>query len=388
MSVEREGVHEAWGPVLPPSQVAAALSMGVLALLAGGVAPVLLGALADEQRLSNSQIGLASMAEVLAMGVATALMGLAGVPRRLRTLGVVGCVALAVGNLLCRTAGGTTFVALRAAAGAVEGVLLWISVGMIARTATPERWAGAFFTAQTALQALTAVAFASVVLPRWNAEGGYGAIALIVGAGAVLAFWLPSSYVPMPSPHGAGAGGPSLRGWAALAATVPFVAGGGAIAVYLQPLAHQDGLTASVARTALWTALGAQVAGGAAATALAGRVGYMTVFLAGGAASLVGWMLLGLHIPAWLFVADNMALGLAAMLIAPFITPMTIAADATRRAALQTGAAQLLGGALGPFLASLAVSGLEVRGVLWLGAGLLLVGLAGVAALRFTDPAV
>jgi len=52
---------------------------------------------------------------------------------------------------------------------------------------------------------------------------------------------------------------------------------------------------------------------------------------------------------------------------------------------MQSGAAQVLGGALGPLLASLAVRGGDVHGVLALGAGFVLVGLAGIAALRFTS---
>nr|MBA3812699.1 MFS transporter [Caulobacteraceae bacterium] len=51
---------------------------------------------------------------------------------------------------------------------------------------------------------------------------------------------------------------------------------------------------------------------------------------------------------------------------------------------LQSGAAQLLGGATGPWLASLVVGDRDVHAVLWLGAALLLGGLAIVAWLRFT----
>jgi MFS family permease len=113
-------------------------------------------------------------------------------------------------------------------------------------------------------------------------------------------------------------------------------------------------------------------------------VGYFTIFVLGSVLSLVIWTLLGLHIPAWLFVADNIASGVVSLLIAPFIAPMTIEADPTRRAALQSGAAQLLGGALGPLLSSLVVSETDVRGVLWLGGGLVLAGLAIIATLRAT----
>ena len=53
---------------------------------------------------------------------------------------------------------------------------------------------------------------------------------------------------------------------------------------------------------------------------------------------------------------------------------------------MQSGAAQLIGGAMGPLLASQLVSDQDVHGALWLGAGLLLAGLAIVAWLHFTQP--
>jgi len=64
---------------------------------------------------------------------------------------------------------------------------------------------------------------------------------------------------------------------------------------------------------------------------------------------------------------------------------MTIEADPSRRAAVQSGAAQLLGGAMGPLLASRLVSDQDVHGALWLGAGLMLAGLAVVAWLHVTN---
>ena len=134
-----------------------------------------------------------------------------------------------------------------------------------------------------------------------------------------------------------------------------YVAAAGAVGVYLQPLAHQAGLSAGVARTANWTSLAAQVGGGALATALAGRVRYFTVFIATTLVCLVVWWLIGRAEPAWIFVLANAAAGMMAVFLGPFLVPMMIDADPTRRAALQSGAAQLLGGAMGPFLAALTV---------------------------------
>jgi len=65
--------------------------------------------------------------------------------------------------------------------------------------------------------------------------------------------------------------------------------------------------------------------------------------------------------------------------------PMTIEADPSRRAAVQSGAAQLIGGAMGPLLASQLVSDRDVHGTLWLGAGMLVAGLAIVAWLHVTN---
>ena len=57
-------------------------------------------------------------------------------------------------------------------------------------------------------------------------------------------------------------------------------------------------------------------------------------------------------------------------------------ADPSRRAAMQSGAVQLLSGALGPLLASVAVTGHSVRGVLVLAVVLQAVGLGVATALH------
>ncbi|HEY2047733.1 MAG TPA: MFS transporter [Caulobacteraceae bacterium] len=379
-------VHEAVGPAFSPLQAASAMGVGVNSLLVLGVLPALLGALADEHRLTDSQIGLSAMLELLAMGISTGLCGLAGRPRRLRLIGAAASLGLAAVDLAGVSARGDLLLALRAAAGAIEGVLLWITIAFIARTVTPERWAGVFFTAQTAAQLALALLLAAFVVHRYGADGGFVALAIVSLAGVIPALTSPSSHEPLPIKPGEN-GAPPPRGWVALVGTAIFVAGGGAVGVYLQPLAHAAGLSADVARTALWASLVGQVAGGALATALAGRIGYFVVFIVGSALSLVIWTILGLNAPAWVFVADNVASGVVSLVLAPFITPMTIAADTSRRAALQTGAAQLLGGALGPLLSSVIVGDGPVRGVLWLGSGLLLAGLAIIAWLRMTGGA-
>ena len=260
MSTHDHLVHEAFGPALSARESGATIAVGVNSLLILGVFPVLFGALVDEHRLSNAGIGQLATLELLAMGLATAAAGAFLKPQRLRLIGVATSVGLAVANLMTAQASGAALFPLRAAAGVLEGVLLWITVSMIARTVTPERWAGVFFATQTLGQLVLAIVLALWVMPRFGATGGYTAVAVASMMGVVPALMTPHRFAPLPVSPGEG-GAPPLRGWLALIVTVIYVASSGAVSVYLQPLAHEAGLTAGVARSANWISLGAQVAG-------------------------------------------------------------------------------------------------------------------------------
>ena len=88
-------MEEAVGPPLSFSQAFAVIALGVFALNIVGVVPVLLGALQDEHRLSASGIGITAMLELLSMGVSTGLCGALLQPARMKTIGVLGSLALA-----------------------------------------------------------------------------------------------------------------------------------------------------------------------------------------------------------------------------------------------------------------------------------------------------
>lgn len=320
------------------------------------------------------------------MGLCTALAGMVLKPERLRLIGALASIALITAEIATTEASGAGVLVVRALAGLPEGILLWITIGMIARSETPERWAGVFLTSITAAQLVLALAFAFYVLPRFGANGGFIGLGVATLPGIAIAFFAPRRYAPLVKPEGE-TGAPPLRGWMALLATLVFTASFGAVAVYLQPLAHEAGLSADVARTALWISLAAQVVGGSTATALAGRVHYLGVLILGTMGFLITWTIYGLHVPAWAFIAANGFGGLIYMLMNPFLVPMMIEADPSRRAAVLGGGAQVLAGAMGPLFASFLVSERGVHGTLFLGAGLLVSGLlmmAGmhVAALR------
>jgi predicted MFS family arabinose efflux permease len=342
---------------------------------------VVLGALQDEHRLSASGIGIAAMLELLSMGISTGLCGAFLKAERIKTIGVIGSIALAALHIATLYVSGPGVFLVRTAAGVPEGLLLWITVGMVVRSRTPERWSGVFFTGQTVAQLMLAAAFWIWVLPKFGANGGFLTLGLTTLLGVPIALLAPSRYKALAQAEGLH-GAPPPRGWFALLATVVFVSANGAVSVYLEPLAHQAGLSADVARLAVFAGLGAQVAGGTLATLIAGKVRYISVFAVCVIVYLITWGVYGFTHQAWLFVATTTLAGVTTLLISPFLTPMIIEADPTRRAGMQSAGAQILGGAAGPLAAAFLVSDADVRGVLVLGAAALVLGFAMIFAIH------
>lgn len=373
-------VEEAIGPPIAARSAAATIYLGSLSLLMVGVMPALLGALADEGRLSGAGIGLCATCESLMIGISAGLCGAFLKPSKLHWLAGFSALALALLDLASMPASNMGIMIVRTLAGIPEGVLLWITVGMIARSVTPERVAGFFWTSIVLYQLCLAVALVYLI-PHFGPEGGFAALAVTAFSGVAASFYVPGVYAPLAG-DGAESGVPPPRGWVALAATLLFTAASGAVMVYLQPMAHEAALSADVARSALWISLAAQVLGGMVATALAGRVHYFTVFAATAIVFIASWYLFTIHPPAWLFLFANATSGFVLVMMGPFLVPMLIEADPTRRTAMQSGPVQLLAGALGPLLASFVVNEREVFGVIVLGAGLIIGGLALMTVLH------
>src|SRR4051795_7945371 len=86
-------VDEVAGPPFTPTEAAACIALGLLALLIAGLMALLLGALAEEGRLSASGIGLTAMLEALSTGVVPGAAGMLLKPVRLRPIAVVAAVA-------------------------------------------------------------------------------------------------------------------------------------------------------------------------------------------------------------------------------------------------------------------------------------------------------
>ena len=243
-------VHEAVGPALTPLEAAGAIGVGVNSLLVLGVIPVLLGSLVDEHRLSAPDIGLVVMVEVLSMGVAT---------RALRRAAEADAAEIDRRRAGAAAGGGRLRHGARVGVGRLPDARRgWSDRGRAAvdhggddRPHRPRRSAGPGSSSPPR-------PWRSCCWPwRWRC-GSCPPGARPVGSSPLppaLCWGLPAAIVGPSRLADLNPGEGDRR-----AAAVPRLdrpdrhlrlrrRGGGAVAVYLQPLAHQAGLDAGVART-------------------------------------------------------------------------------------------------------------------------------------------
>ena len=362
-------------------QLGIILLVGVCGVMIAGLQPLLLGTLAQEGRITAAQLGHAATAELLLMSAASAYASARWKAERLRAIGVLCALALGALNIATIWASGEMVTLLRAVAGVPSGVLIWITIAMIARSPTPERWSGIYLTIQTLAQFLLAAAITAWVIARAGANGGFVALAVLCVISAIAALALPNRFAPLVA-DSTSSNMPNARGFVALAATFLWMAFIVGVWVYAEPLSRQAGHAPTVAGVAVSLSLACQVLGGVTATVLAGRVRWFpTLILC--ALLYVGCLLAFAALPGEsLYLMTSGVFGFLWMFSLPFFVPMVIAADPTRRAALLVGGAELAGGSLGPLFASFVVTDADVRGSLGFGAFALAATVAIAVALH------
>jgi MFS transporter, DHA1 family, inner membrane transport protein len=381
MSVS-EAVVDAPAPAVisPPGREAAiSQGVGVVALLIAGLQPVILGAMEREARLSTAQIGLAATVELMALGLASGLAAAFLKPSNIRLKIAVACLLHAGAMLATTLTSGVGVIAARAAAGACAGVMLWLAIGVIARASRPERASGVFVTVQTFAQLVLAAVLPATVMVHGGVNGALvclAAISLLAGLAALAG---PDRLAPLPkSDEGGRLDARSLGGLVAVFLWMAFIV---ALWVYLEPLAAKAGLSPREAGLAVALALGLQVLGGAAATAVGDRAPPARMLLGVGAINALILATLWSGPGRGLFVACVAAFGFLWLFALPFQTLLLIRIDPTRRASMQLGAAQLLGSSAGPLAASLVVGEGPVKRALILSAACLALTLALISLL-------
>lgn len=367
----------------PPTrlQATAILYVGITAVMIAGLQPLLLGALQFEGRLDSAQLGHAATAELLTMGVAASLAGAWLKPKGLRWIGLGAGLTLALIDALTPRVSGEGVTLVRAAAGVPSGVMLWMTIGLITRAPRPERWSGVFLTLQTLAQFGLSATLTAWVIGKMGADGGFLALGAMSGLAGVAALAGSPSFAPLGHAD-APAGLPTLRGAASLAACFLFLACIVGVWVYAEPLSRQSGHGPAVAGTAISFSLAFQVLGGTTAILLAGRLRWFWTLLGCAAVDLSLLAAFAALPGATVFLAVSAAFGFIWLFLMPFLVPMTIEADPTRRSAVLLGGAQLLGGSLGPLMASALVTDADARGALAFGAACLVAAMAIVTALH------
>ena len=377
---------------LPAFQVVAALAIGTIAVLMVGVQPIVLGELVDAHQVSLEGVGIVAMAEIILLGLGVVL-GDALLPvGQLRWITIAA--ALAAGGLdalTLRATGDGAMTAVRAAAGLAEGVLVWGTTGVIVRTANPARVGGIFFVLQTLAQALLGLLLAHAVIPRWGWQGGFAALAALALSCCLLAFAQPARLVPLAPPAVSGFRW-SARTLQPLAVAFLQLATLGAFWAYLEPLGKAAGFDGRGAQTLIAAVLATQVVAGSVATLAVRRLPVVPTLVACSLA-LAGVTATVHQLPAGHtrdFALACLLFGFVWLFMLPFHIGLAFRADPSGRLAGLVPAAQLLGSAFGPLMASFIVEGDNASAVPLLSAGFALA--AAVLALlgrapRATAPA-
>lgn len=359
--------------------MAAALLIGTVGLVIAGVQPVFFGALLAADRLSAAQVGHVAAAELVSIGIGVVIAEsfLERVSVWLSTLVALALVASLNFATVWTSGLGVLFV--RGLVGLSAGVLVWMTTGVIVRSARPTALSAAFLLTQAIVQFATSTGLA-IAAP--NARDGVPVtIAVLAAAAMLLVPLLPKRLNPLPRDPAQVSGLPPLRGWVALAASLLIQSCIVGAWVYFEPLGRQAGMTPQQVAFAVPASLGAQVVGGFAAIFLARRLPWFVSLIVSSVALSAVLFILSTPPGATVFFVLETLFGAVWIFITPFLTPLSIENDPTRRTALLVPSAVLVGSGLGPLAASTladdASAGrvLQLCALLAIGATLLIVGL-------------
>lgn len=356
-------------------QVVAALVLGSVALLILGLQPLLLGELVARKQISLGGVGLVAMGEIIALGLGVIVANTLLSPARLSAIATVAAVLLSALDLLSmRLDGDLQFLLVRALAGLVAGVLVWVTTSVIVRTAAPDRLSAVFLVSQTLAQASVAAILATVIVPNSGWQGGFAVLAVLSGTMALLA---PALRPGLPTLTESGSGLPPRSAATILTFGVVLMQMGaiGSLWAYLDPLGRDIDLTGTQVGTLISAVLVLQVMGGSTAAWVVRRLGAPTVLMCGSVLQAILACGLYLRPAAPLFCVLCGLFGFVWLFLMPFQIRLGLAADPAGRVAVLIPALQLLGSALGPLLTSLFVTDDNARPVPVVCAGFALVAL-------------
>lgn len=355
--------------------IASSMLIGTASLMILGIQPVLLGALAQEGRVSEAALGRLATVEVLALAVGSAIGAQVLREGRIAAKVSIGCVLLALANAAIYISHDTAMLFLtRGAAGLFEGFVLGAAIVVITHSKAPDRLNGLFLAVQTIPQALLAYALPAEILPRVGADGGFAILAGLAAVCAGAAFVL-TERKPPPAPEAA-AGSPR-KVWTLpvigilVAVTLQNAAIGGAWD-YVERMASQLGIAPNLVGTALSVSLMAQVIGAFAVAWFAWRLPYRIVTVLGPLCQALVIVFIANAASPDIYFGATAAFGLFWLALNPFQIRLLIDMEPTRQAVMIGTAITLFGLSAGPLLSSFGVGPGDVRGAFWIAAFLML----------------
>ena len=352
------------------AEIACGLLLGVAATISTPLQPLLLDALVRGHRLTTVTMGQAATMDMLGLALSSGAAGAFLAPRKLRVYAAVAAMGVIAANLSTCVAGTFGVLASRLASGGCSGILMWVTLGLLARSKSPVRMTGMFLAAQAAVGVVLAGLLAGEILPRFGFAGGYAALA---GVGVVALFAatrIPRSYGALGRSKAVGL--PPVAGLFALSPVFCFLAGLVSIWVYISPIALTAGRSASLVALAITTAISFKFVGGLLAVSAADKTNWRGVLPLGTAVCALIAAGLAAPTPGFVFLALIAGLGTCWMFLSAYHIPMLLEVDRTGRSALLVSMVSLMGGAAGPFTASLCVAWLGLAGAVWAAAAFLI----------------
>ena len=367
--------------------LALSILIGSCALLVLGVHPVLLGALVQEGRLADAQVGNLVTIEMLAI-VPGSLAGI-GLLRRIgaRFVAVGAGLAMAGINIFLIGQSGMTMLAMtRAVAGFSEGVLVAIALVAISRVARVERASAIFLAVQTLMQAIVAATLPAVTIAGSRVDAALAALALAGAVAALAALALPAELRPTEPDSERGALTPASL--AALSCAGLFLGAIVSVWGYFGLWLIHYGYPPTFEGTAVSLCLVAQVVGALAAARFGERLPSRQTIIG---CAIVGAGLVGAFYlargSAGAIIAVSLAFGFVWLFTLPFFAGWLIEIDPGRRAVLYLTAFQLGGAALLPSLAGIAVGAWSINAALmFAGCAFLLLAMTASLSTRVGAP--
>lgn len=345
-------------------QLAAILLIGTMGMLICGVQPVLLGSLVLEHRLSSAALGWAVTAEFVTLALGIWLAGTFWKPTRMRSRIALAAVLAIVADCLVVREHGTQVLINRALAGVPEGVLVWVTACMVARSPTPARMAGFFLTLQNVSQFAFAAILPPTLMHRYGADGGFVALAATAALALVATPFIPDSFAELPSSGGhAGKLAYSPSVIACLVCVFLISAFSIGLFAYLGPLGAQAHLSEEMIGYAVAAVLCGSTLGSLLATALP-RIPHYPLFLG---CLLINTVVVGVlaSMPGPVaFLSVAALFGFFWLFFLPYQLPMAIEIDPTRQIGVVLPGAQLVGAGAGPLLGSFLVTDTDARAAL------------------------